>query len=366
MASRAARAPAARKDRPKDVFDVTVLLLDDGYASTAIAPIEVFHSAGVIWNWFNGTTKRPRFRVQVATLDGKRVRGLCGLTLTPELGIDDVKAADIVVVSSPGWDVMDDILKNRKLLGWLRKWHAKGAHIVGICTGVALVAQSGLLDGRVGTTHWGVTDEYHRRYPKVRWQTDRFVTEDDRVLCSGGIYAAIDVSLYLLEKFCGREAALQCAKALCVGMPRSRQSGYAALRVSRPHSDEKIRAVEDHLQANFCRNQPIGDLAGLAGMGPRNFIRRFKAATGHLPGAYIQILRISAAKELLETGAMPVQSVSAKVGYEDIPFFRQLFKRHTGMSPGEYRDRFARMGVDRTETAFGCAAAPGGSRLLDA
>jgi transcriptional regulator GlxA family with amidase domain len=366
MAGRSAPARSAGKERPKDTFDVTVLLLDDGYASTAFAPIEVFHSAGVIWNWFNGLTRQPRFRVQVASLDGGQVRGLCGLSLMPELGIDDVKTADIIVVSSPGWDAMDGMLKDRKLLGWLRKWHAKGAHIVGICTGVAIVAQSGLLDGRVGTTHWGVSDEYRQRFPKVRWRTDRFVTDDDRVLCSGGVYAAIDVSLYLVEKFCGRETALQCAKALCVGMPRSRQSGYSALRVSRPHSDEKIRAVEEHLQANFCRNLPIGDLAELAGMGPRNFIRRFKAATGHVPGAYIQTLRISAAKELLEADAMPVQTVSAKVGYEDIAFFRRLFRRHTGMSPGEYRDRFARMGVDRGETAFGCAAVPGGFRQLDA
>ncbi|MBI3507119.1 MAG: helix-turn-helix domain-containing protein [Proteobacteria bacterium] len=366
MAGRAKPARDGKEPAGKEALDVTVVLLEEGYASTAVAPIEVFHAAGVVWNWFNGTTQRPRFRVQVVSLDGRRVRGLCGLDLTPKLGIDDIKSTDIIIVSSPGWHVLDSMLKERKLLKWLRGWHKKGAHIAGVCTGVAFLAQSGLLDGRVATTHWGVADEYRQRFPKVRWRTDRFVTEDDRILCSGGVYAAIDVSLYLVEKFCGREIALQCAKALCVGMPRSRQSGYAALRVSRPHSDEKIRAVEEHLQANFCRNLPIGDLAGLAGMGPRNFIRRFKAATGHVPGAYIQTLRISAAKDLLETGALPVQSVSAKVGYEDIAFFRQLFRRHTGMSPVEYRGRFARMGVDRGETAFECAVVPARSRSSDA
>jgi transcriptional regulator GlxA family with amidase domain len=145
----------------------------------------------------------------------------------------------------------------------------------------------------------------------------------------------------LVEKFCGREIALQCAKSLLVSMPRSRQSGYSVLPLSRQHSDEKIREVEEYLQQNFDRDVSIASLADRIGMGPRNFIRRFKAATGNLPGAYIQKLRVSAARELLEHGAASIQTVCARSGYEDLAFFRTLFKRHTGMTPAEYRKRFA-------------------------
>lgn len=340
-----------------DVIDVAVLLLDGGYASTGIAPIEIFSSAGVIWNWLNRVDQRPRFRVTVASLDGQSVHGLCGLSIAADCAIGDVKKADIVVISASSWNLQDDVLRDKRLTTWIRDRHANGAYIVGICTAVAFVAESGLLDGRVATTHWGVAELFRKRYPAVRWHPDRFVTEDERVLCSGGVYAAVDVSLYLVEKFCGREVALQTAKSLCLGMPRSSQSGYTALPQVRPHSDERIREVEEFVRANYARELPIAMLARRAAMGARNFIRRFKAATGFVPGAYIQMLRVTAAKEMLETGSDTVQSIANRVGYEDQAFFRRIFKRQNGMTPAEYRDRFARLNVVRTELARGPAQA---------
>ena len=140
-------------------------------------------------------------------------------------------------------------------------------------------------------------------------------------------------------------------------MPRGRQSGYAVLPLSRPHDDERIREVEDWLRQNFDRDVSIERLAERAGMGARNFIRRFKTATGRLPGAYVQMLRISAARDLLERGTPSIQAVCSKIGYEDVAFFRSLFKRHTGMTPAEYRSRFAAMSFDRGELT---ATAPRG------
>jgi transcriptional regulator GlxA family with amidase domain len=343
------RTPAARID--SGVINVTVVLLEDGYASTGIAPIEIFHSAGMLWNWLHGETKQPRFRVRVASIDGRRVNTICSLGLIPECAIGDIKHTDIIILPASGWDVQERIMRHTALLPWLRKWHARGAYIAGICTGVAFLAESGLLDGRRATTHWGVAEIFRQRYPKVIWQTDRFLTEDGRLFCSGGVYAAIDLSLYLVEKFCGHEIALQCAKSLLLSMPRSRQSGYSVVPLSHPHSDDKIRQSEEYLQQHFAGGVSIDKLADRAGMGPRNFIRRFKAATGRLPGAYIQMLRVSAAKEMLEHGGASVQTVCSKIGYEDVAFFRSLFKRHTGMTPGEYREHFARMTFDRGDLA---------------
>lgn len=200
-----------------------------------------------------------------------------------------------------------------------------------------------------------MADLLRRLYPKVRWRPEQFVTEDGQVFCGGGLYSSVDLSLYLVEKFCGREIALQCAKSLLVNMPRRYQSGYSVLPLSREHTDDKIRQVEEYLQQNFHRDVSIVGLADRIGMGPRNFLRRFKAATGSLPGVYIQKLRVSAAKELLEHGAASIQTVCSKSGYEDVAFFRDLFKRHTGMTPAEYRKRFARMILDQRELAEGKA-----------
>ena len=364
MASKAGAARAASRTRPrasqrpdKSVIDVTVVLLDAGYASTAIAPIEVFHSAGVLWNWLRGEAQHPRFRVRVASIDGRAVTSLCSLGLTPQCAIGDIRHTDVIILPASGWDVQSEIARSTPLLPWLRKWHARGAIIAGVCTGVAFLAECGLLDGRRATTHWGVAEIFRERYPKVLWQPEQFVTEDERLLCSGGVYASIDLSLYLVEKFCGHEVALQCAKSLLVSMPRGRQSGYSVVPLSRPHSDDNIRQTEEYLRENFDREVSIEILAGRVAMGPRNFIRRFKAATGRLPGAYLQLLRVSAAREMFEHGAQSVQTVSRKIGYTDVAFFRSLFRRHTGMTPAEYRARFARMNFERGALAGGQAVA---------
>lgn len=337
----------------KRVLDVTVVLLEDGYASTAIGPIEVFHSAGLLWNWLHGENPQPPFRVRIASIDGNSVTTLCSLGLTPQHSIHDIEHTDIIILPASGWDVMDRIAKNSALLPWLHKWYAGGAYIAGVCTGVAFLAECGLLDGREATTHWGVADIFRQRYPRVIWRPDRFVTEDGRLLCSGGVYASLDISLYLVEKFCGHEIALQCAKSLLLSMPRSQQSGYSVVPLSHPHSDEKIRAAEEYLQGHLGKPISIDLLADHAGMGQRNFIRRFKAATGRMPGEYVQMLRVAAAKEMLEQGASSIQAVSTKIGYEDVAFFRSLFKRHTGLTPADYRARFAKMTFDRGELVSG-------------
>jgi transcriptional regulator GlxA family with amidase domain len=256
------------------------------------------------------------------------------------MSINKVKHADVIIVPASGLDLDAQLVRHARLLPWLNSWHQNGAYVAGICSGAAYLAEAGLLDGRLATTHWAVAGAYTERYPLVKWQPDMFITEDQRVLCSGGVYAAIDLSLYLVEKFCGHELTVQCAKALLVDMPRTHQSGYAVLPLSRAHSDAPIRDVEIYMERHFALNLPIDRLAERANMSPRTFIRRFKAATGRLPGAYLQTLRITIAKEMLENGTRSVQTVSSTVGYEDVAFFRTLFKRFTGMTPAEYRSTF--------------------------
>lgn len=330
------------------MLDVTVLLLNDNFASTALGPIEVFYSAGSLWTALRGGSPEPRFRVSVASLAGEPVRSPYGVELSSGVSMDAIEHTDLIIVPASGLDLDAQLLRHAAMLPWLRDWYRKGAYVAGICSGAAYLAEAGLLDGRQATTHWAVAERYAERYPKVRWRADLFITEDERVLCSGGVYAAIDLSLYLVEKFCGHEIAVQCAKALLVDMPRIHQSGYAVLPLSRPHADAAIRAVEEHMRLNFARELPIERLAGRANMSSRNFVRRFKAATGRLPGHYLQMLRIDVAKGMLEEGIRTVQAVSSAVGYDDIAFFRKLFRRFTGLTPVEYRAKFG--GAARVHT----------------
>jgi transcriptional regulator GlxA family with amidase domain len=334
------------------VLDVAVVMLDDGYASTSIMPIEVFHSAGALWSQLKGERPTPRFRVTTASLDGGPVRGgYAGLTMNPERSIAQVERADIVIIPTSGLALDEKLIENSALLPWLQRMNQSGAYIAGVCMGAAYLAEAGLLDGKQATTHWAVAADLASRYPKVDWRPDMFVTEDDRMLCSGGLTAAADVSLYLVEKLCGHEVAVQTAKALLLGMPRVHQNGYAVLPLSPPHDDDPIRAIEAYLAGHYADNHSTDTLAARAGMSVSTFIRRFKAATGQLPGAYLQALRIQTAKAMLEREGAPIQTVSAAVGYNDAAFFRALFKRSTGMTPAEYRARFAAMDVRRQSDA---------------
>jgi len=327
------------------LLDVTVLLLDDGLSSTAIMPLEIFHSAGVLWNALQGHPATPAFRVVTASIDGRAVRNPQGLAIQPAAAIADIVRTDIVIVPTSGLELDIKLVENSALLPWLRKHHAAGAYVAGVCMGSAYLAAAGLLDGRMATTHWAVADDLARRYPRVNWRPDLFVTEDQRLLCSGGVNASIDLSLYLVEKLCGHEVAMKCARALLLTRPRIHQSGYAMLPLSPPHGDDRIRAVEVFLQKNFQDDVSIGVLAKKAALGARTLARRFKAATGRHPSAYLQAVRIETAKAMLERDCVSIQSVSAAVGYDDVAFFRSLFKRSTGMTPVEYRAQFAPLTV---------------------
>lgn len=331
------------------MLDVTIMLLDDGLSSTAIMPAEIFHCAGALWNELHDRPAEPAFRVRTVSLDGGPVRSPIGCSILPDGAIGDVTHTDILIVPTSGLELDVKLVENSALLPHLRRHHDQGAWVVGVCMGAAYLAEAGLLDGRVATTHWAVCDAFVARYPKVRWQPELFVTEDGRTLCSGGVGASIDVSLYLVEKLCGHEVAVQTARALLLPMPRVYQSGYAMLPVSQAHDDACIRAVETFLHANFRQDISTRALAERAGLGERTFVRHFKSATGRQPAAYLQALRIEAAKAMLERDAKPIQTISSEIGYDDIAFFRTLFKRGTGMTPNEYRRHFAPLSV-RGET----------------
>jgi transcriptional regulator GlxA family with amidase domain len=166
------------------------------------------------------------------------------------------------------------------------------------------------------------------------------VTEDHGFYCGGGVNASLDLSLYLVERFCGHDVAMQSAKAMLIEMPRAWQAGFAIVPLKTVHSDEAISAAQEWLHKNFQRTFPLETPAEHVGMSLRNFVRRFKKATGDSPLIYLQKLRVAAAKRLLENDHRTMPEISDAVGYQDVVFFRKIFQRHTGVSPSAYRQRF--------------------------
>ena len=285
-------------------------------------------------------------------VDGGPVRSpYGGLSMTPQCGIANIERTDIVIVPTSGLAMDEKLIENSALIPFLAKHHALGAYIAGVCMGAGYLAEAGLLDGKQATTHWAIASDFQKRWPKVDWRADMFVTEDARLLCSGGLTAAADVSLYLVEKLCGHEIAVQTAKALLLNMPRTSQAGYAMLPLSPPHNDDAVRAAEQILQSRYKEDVSVDNLASTVAMSSRTFLRRFKAATNRLPSDYLRCVRIEIAKAMLENDRSSVQAVANAVGYDDVSFFRTLFKRATGMTPAEYRTRFSAMNVRQHDAA---------------
>lgn len=322
------------------MIDTTVVLLEAGLPSTAVAPIEILSTAGVLWNELRGEEADRRFRVRTASLDGGPVGVAVPLTLEPDGAIGEMEQ-DLVVVSAGSGDLEAELERNGALVTWLRDQRERGVLIAGICTGVPLLAEAGLLDGGSATTHWAVVDACRRRYRNVRWEPERSVTERDGVFTSGGVYSAIDMGLYLVEKYCGHRIAMETAKALVLQTPRTWQVGYATEPPEITHEDEQIADAQEWLFRHFSEEIQVESLASQVGMSPRNFARRFKAATGDTPIRYLQRLRINAARHLLEDDTKSVREVGRAVGYGDISFFRRLFRRFTGEPPQKYRERFS-------------------------
>jgi transcriptional regulator GlxA family with amidase domain len=321
------------------MIDVTVVLLEGGMPSTSLAPLEIFACAGTLWGLIMGTPAKPRFRVRTATIDGRKTQNFVPVTLEPTVSLADVRRTDLIVVPTGGVDLVDVRDANKPFIEWLAR-RGRATAVAGICTRSTLLAAAGLLEGRPATTHWGVVDRAREMYPNVHWKADRFVTESDNVFCGGGLYASIDLSLYLVEHFCGHEVAVQTAKSLLLETPRMWQSTYAAQPPRSGHDDQAVQSAQNWLFQHFREPVDLDAIATKAGMSARTFTRRFKAATGEAPLAYLHRLRIDSARHFLENAQRSVEEISREVGYEDVPFFRQLFRRHTGVSPREYRARF--------------------------
>lgn len=335
---------------------VVVPLLHGGCACTAVTPIEIFKTAGVFWNLLHGEKPEPCFEVITVSADGQAVRTDINLGMTPQMSAGEVRAPDLVfipaggltldIVTRDGYDIDAVSKPNAAIIPHIERWASEGAQIAGACSGVALIAMAGLLDGRIATAHWGLAHLFRARFPNVDWRPELLLTDAGGIYCGGGVNAASDLALYLVEKLFGHDTAAKTARALLIEMPRAWQAAFSDLAPNIEQNDPSIGRVLAWLHQNFARDVHNDALAELVGMTPRTFSRRFKAATGQTPLAYLHSVQINAAKRLLENERRTVQDIMVQVGYEDPIFFRNLFKRHTGESPAAYRERFAGMQIN--------------------
>lgn len=318
---------------------VTILGLYNSMATTIFGPMDILNQSGRLWNRLNNDKHTPFFDVSIASVDGRPIRSVNRVEIKPHCSIDEIDDTDLIIIASATY--IDEIIKRTPhLVDWILHHYSKGTHVASICTGVFLLAETGLLDGRSATLHWGFMDQFKKRYPHITLQQERMFLDHGRLYCSAGVTAGMDLSLYLVEKFCGRQAARQSAKTMVLSMDRQSQMPYDCLLNRKSFADPVVAKAKEWLEKNKTKTVDYNQLAEKYNLSRRTLERRFKKATGMTPLNYLQKLRVEHAKYMLEEGAHTFNEIAYAVGYEDISFFRKIFIRMTGLRPKEYQQKF--------------------------
>jgi|SRR5450830_358772 len=224
---------------------------------------------------------------------------------------------------------------------WLRSHHQAGTTLCSVCGGAFLLAESGLLAGRPATTHWANADLFRQRFPDTFLDIDKLIIDDGDIMCAGGIMAWIDLGLKLIDRYLGPTIMAETARFMLVDPPGREQRYYSAFSPTMTHGDAPVLKVQHWLHATGAKDFALATLASRANLEERTFLRRFRKATGMTAVDYCQRLRIAKARETLQFSTLSIESIAWGVGYSDVSAFRKIFIRITGLTPGEYRQRFS-------------------------
>ena len=304
---------------------------------------------------------RARRDIDVTLVSATRertVEGAGGIRIRCDASLSEVKKSDLVLVPAVDPDISTHLAMNHDVVPWLRRIFLAGSDVASACTGAFLLAEAGLLERKAATTHWAFQDEFRRRYPRVRLEPQAIVVDQGRVVTSGGATSFLSLSLYIVERVLGADVARMASKMFLVDVNKSPQTAYAMFATQKTHGDEDILRAQSILEEDLANPLSVDELARRTAMSRRNFVRRFKSATGNAPRDYVQRLRVEAAKRTLETTPHPITKVATDVGYQDPVAFRKLFARSTGLTPADYRARYG----PRRAPALVVARRSGGSR----
>ena len=261
-----------------------------------------------------------------------------------QLAIEQVY--DLVIIPAMRSAKIDHVVNHERLLvDWLKQQHKKKVDLASICIGAFLLAETGLLKGKKVTTNLRFADLFRQKYPEVQVEDDKIIVDQGNIYTCGGAFVFTTFMIYLIEKFFGHEDAITVSKILMINTHQQPQHTFSVFQLQRTHSDEKIMEAQTFIEKNYQHTLSIEKLAGEYYMSIRNFIRRFEGATSNTPLEYLQRVRIEAAKKLLENSNDNIEQIAMKCGYDDIGFFRKIFKRHVAINPKEYQKKYGKTGL---------------------
>lgn len=254
--------------------------------------------------------------------------------------VKDLPKTDLVIIPALHGDMAQNLEQNRAFIPWITEQYKNGAEVASLCVGAFLLAATGLVNGKKCATHWMAANEFRQMFPDVELVEDKIITDEQGIYSSGGAFSYLNLILYLIEKYAGRSVAVFCSKAFQIDIQRDSQSPFIIFQGQKGHEDEPIKKAQEFIEQNVQNKITVDQLASMLLLGRRNLERRFKKATSNTVVEYIQRVKIEAAKMSLESSRENVNEVMYNVGYADPKAFRITFKRITGLSPVQYRNKY--------------------------
>ncbi len=319
---------------------ITILVPEgENNLSSIIGAYKILNRANASWKERN---REERYSIQLAGLSKEVSFHNDLFSVKPQVLISEISKTDLIIIPSLNHNYEKAIKGNKSVADWIIKQYKNGAEVASICTGAFLLASSGLLNGRTCSTHWAFADTFRAMFPKVNLQTDRLITDENGIYTNGGAYSFLNLIIYLVEKYFDRPTAIFCAKVFQIEADRENQSAFIIFSGQKSHGDEIIQQAQTYIETNLHEKISIEQLASELAVGRRNFDRRFIKATGNSPVEYVQRVRVEAAKKMFETSRKNINEVMYDVGYSDVKAFREVFRKITGISPLEYRNKYNR------------------------
>lgn len=291
-------------------------------------------------NFFLERGEKPLFKVQLVGISKETPLSGGLFTVHSDHLLKDLKKTDLIIIPAIDGDMQLALELNKEFIHWIRDQRKRGAEIASLCIGAFLLAATGLLDGRKCATHWMAANQFRKMFPEVELVAEKIITDEAGIYSSGGAYSYLNLILYLIEKYAGREMAILCSKVFAIEIERYSQTSFTIFQGQKGHGDEPIRNAQEFIESNFRERITVDQLATMSILGRRSFERRFKKATNDTVTKYIQRVKIEAAKMSLESTRENITEVMFNVGYTDPKAFRSTFKKITGLSPLQYRNKF--------------------------
>lgn len=286
--------------------------------------------------------KEPAFEIQLVGLTAQVPLNNGAFAVNTDILIGDLKKTDLVIIPALSGEMRSMINLNKDFLPWIVDQYRNGAEVASLCLGAFLLASTGLLNGKSCSTHWLSANEFRMMFPEVTLSDGTIITEADGLYSSGGASSYWNLLLHLIEKYAGREMSIMAAKFFAIEIDRKSQSPFVMFNGQKKHEDESIKLAQEFIELNYREKLSVDDLADKFAIGRRHFERRFKKATNNTPSEYIQRVKVEAAKKQLENTSKNVNEVMYDIGYLDSKSFRTVFRKFTGLSPVDYKNKYNR------------------------